>query len=91
LPECSQTNVFQHYFAIDDSDDVGIGYDLIIDQDLCNVLGIDIHYSNCTIQMNGRSVGMKDSNFPVWRGDILYREIKQVIAWSKEPKIVDPP
>lgn len=34
---------------------------------------------------------MKDSNFPVWRGDILYREIKQVIAWSKEPKIVDPP
>jgi hypothetical protein len=65
LPEFSQTNVVQHRFAIDDSDGEGIGYDLIIGQDLCKIMGIDLHYSDCTIQMNGRSIAMKSSNFPI--------------------------
>jgi hypothetical protein len=67
LPKFSQTNVVRHcFFAIDDSDDdEGIGYDLIIGQGLCDVLGIDIQYSDCTNKMNDRSIAMKDSNFPV--------------------------
>jgi hypothetical protein len=66
LPEFSQTNVVRHRFTIDDSDGEGIGYDLIIGQDLCKIMGIDLHYSDCTIQMNGRSIAMKrSSNFPI--------------------------
>jgi hypothetical protein len=42
LPKFSQTIVVQHHFAINDSNDEGIGYDVIIGQDLCDVLGIDI-------------------------------------------------
>jgi hypothetical protein len=70
LPEFSQTNVVRHRFAIDDSDGEGIGYDLIIGQDLCKIMGIDLHYSDCTIQMNGRSIAMKSSNFPIRRSAI---------------------
>jgi hypothetical protein len=68
LPKFSQTNIVWHCFAIDDCDDEGIGrYDIIIGQDLCDVLGIDVQYSDdCTIQLNGRSIAMKNSNFPVW-------------------------
>jgi hypothetical protein len=90
LPEfSSQTNVVRHRFAIDDSDGEGIGYDLIIGQDLCKIMGIDLHYSDCTIQMNaGRSIAMKSSNFPIRQSAISSREIKQVvIARSEEPKV----
>jgi hypothetical protein len=87
LPEFSQTNVVQHHFAINDSDDEGIGYDVIIGQDLYDVLGIDVQYSNCAIQRNSRSITMKNSNFPVQQVDILSREIKQVIARTEEPKV----
>jgi hypothetical protein len=87
LPEFSQTNVVRHRFAIDDSDGEGIGYDLIIGQDLCKIMGIDLHYSDCTISMNGRSITMKSSNFPIQRSAILSREIKQVIAQAEEPKV----
>jgi hypothetical protein len=52
FPKFSQINVVRHHFAIDDSDGEGIGYDLIIGQDLCKIMGIDLHYSDCTIQMN---------------------------------------
>jgi hypothetical protein len=66
LPKFSQTNIVRHRFAIDDCDDEGIGYDVIIGQDVCDAMGIDVqYYSDCTIQRNGRSVAMKDSNFPV--------------------------
>jgi hypothetical protein len=76
LPKFSQTNIVRHHFAINDSKDEGIGYDVIIGQDLCDVLGIDVQYSDCTIQMNGRSIAMKDSIFPVQQADISSREIK---------------
>jgi hypothetical protein len=65
LPEFSQTNVVRYRYAIDDSDGKGLGYDFIISQDLCDALGIDVQYSDCTIQMNGRSSAMKNSNFPI--------------------------
>jgi hypothetical protein len=66
LPKFSQTNVVRHRYAIDDSDGQGLGYDFIISQDFCDALGIDVRYSDCrTIQMNGRSRAMKNSNFPI--------------------------
>jgi hypothetical protein len=74
LPKFSQTNVVRHCFAINDSDSEGIGYDLIIGQDLCKIMGFDLHYIDCTIQMNGRSTAMKSSNFPV--NDQQYRPEK---------------
>jgi hypothetical protein len=50
-------------------------------------MGIDLHYIDCTIQMNGQSIAMTNSNFLIRQSAISSREIKQVIARSEEPKV----
>lgn len=49
FPECIQTNIVRHCFAKDN----GIGYDMIIGKDLCKVLGMEMCYRDCTLEMNG--------------------------------------
>jgi hypothetical protein len=75
-----KTNFVRHHSAIDDSEDDGIGYDMIIGKDLCRVIGMDICYGDCTLQMNGRTVTKKNNHFPICRGMLSSRELKQVIA-----------
>lgn len=89
LLKLSQTHVIQqHCFSIDDSDNEGIGYDVIIlGQDLYQVLGLNINYIDCTIQKNDRSITIKNRTFPVRRDLMPSREFRQVIARSEETKI----
>ena len=74
LPELSQTNVVRHRFAVDDSEGDGIGYDMIIGQDLCKTLGMDVCYRDCTLQMNRMTVAMKNNDFPIRKGMFLSEE-----------------
>jgi hypothetical protein len=51
-------------------------------------MGIDLHYSDCTIQMNGRSITMKGNNFPIRRSAISSREIKLVYHKADLRKVI---
>jgi hypothetical protein len=49
LAEISNHTVIRHRFSIDDNEDDGIGYKIIIGQDLCRALGIIVDYDDCII------------------------------------------
>ena len=87
LTEFSHNSIIRHRFAIDDGyGDEGIGYDMIIGQDLCNLLGININYEDCTIEMDGMAVAMKDSSFPIRGGKSNKARINKIFSQSAKPK-----
>ena len=59
---------------------------MIIGQDLCNLLGININYEDCTIEMDGMAVAMKDSSFPIRGGRSNRAQINKIFSQSAEPK-----
>jgi hypothetical protein len=87
LPEFNPNSIVRHRFAIDDSDDGGIGYDMIIGQDLCWNMGIVVDYDDAMIEWNGMSIPMKDEDFPCRKGLRSKREMRQMVARTAEPRV----
>jgi hypothetical protein len=87
LHEFNPNSIVRHRFAIDDSDDGGIGYDMIIGQDLCWHMGIIVNYDDDMVEWNGVAIPMKDEDFPCRKGLKSKREMRQIVAKTAEPKV----
>jgi hypothetical protein len=87
LPEFNPNSIVRHHFAIDDSDGGGIGYDMIIGQDLCWHMGIVVDYDEAMVEWNGMAIPMKDEDFPCHKGLKSKRGMRQIIVRSAEPKV----
>ena len=89
MTQLSTKRVINCWLCVDNMDvKTGIGYDIIIDQDIMVQLGLIDYFKHNILKWHGSAVPMKQSNcqeLVPWKPNINKLDIREVVIKTAEP------